>query len=1127
MIYNYNGLWTLMEKRKISKDALKKKMSLSSATIARMTAGQPVGLEIIGRLCDEFNCNSNDILLIEPEHAQKPWQRIEPDVLYKIFMFFYVPASAQDEAFTATYLYGYAAPDNYKTNWRAAPAKGNLGYDFWEVTGSATGNELLAFLSLASANMQLKAFLNETEIFVDDSNKKRGKKITEAINNAVVCNSQSKYRPEFLQPASSLYDGVKKRFKPLVSLDDGGMFCESLFGLNKKKLYRDADGKYTANARLYWQYLKSKFKKWQPSEMGRLGNFEVFTPLLGRDAVTIEANITTDKNGLPKNARGVIITLSHRKLRGEFLVKVTMGNTTNPTASNIYTVKCSERADGLVKASMNESVSWVEVEIWPGAVNGVSGEIIYHNRIHFIKHILLNMQVEEHRFTLQSAWNKALKKGSAHSQEIRHYSTFSNSKISETQEAPWEWEETQTQDDYFALLGDSDDFFAIESRFFRENEKNTRASEFVEWLKKILSLPGYRMHNANKVIIIDPFIDAAALEKIILSISNSDISYDVITDASPRKTNRADSEKRLNEIRKLKETLDFITPADFQVRAISKSNGALHDRFIIILDSSDTPKVYILSNSLDGMAASHASVVAPVCASVAREITEYYLDFFDSVKETNIEILYNSKEPRNINHRPAEINDSKVYNFDEFPSKYKQSPSKAIESLAYMQPKEARKCEEYILSQNKSDTVNILRDIIKESHPNTNINEYYKRRALSLCQLLNGEFDPKGIFLENAEHYLEYSFDLHNISGDWSLYNGAKLLWKVDRDAFAELLAELVKELNASQVGATKLLPLHITTYTMAVSPIDALVYQISDEIPLDGAINSSLSWIRALAVAALLFFPKSLAYKTELTKENLSTEGKDYIRKVCEIIIKDLSPKEAWLSLIFLTKKLQISVCNVPSAAPKLHPIFEYVATQMANLYSAATKASETADAKTLMVELAPLNFRNINETCRILRLIYQNGALKENQYIQCLIDLGLGIYEGSEEMSKNYYTIRDIEEGIKVIEYLEELGLKSTNKFRAEMQKKERNICAMLSPTYLRSQDYSKWHILVDKLACFVALEHHLALKHNDELVEGKGVRAFEEITSRDSENLKKYSQVYVYAKELEKKRICLFGM
>ena len=122
MIYNYNGLWTLMEKRKISKDALKKKMSLSSATIARMTAGQPVGLEIIGRLCDEFNCNSNDILLIEPEHAQKPWQRIEQDVLYKIFMYFYIPTSAQDDVFTATYLYGYAAPDNYKTNWRAVPA---------------------------------------------------------------------------------------------------------------------------------------------------------------------------------------------------------------------------------------------------------------------------------------------------------------------------------------------------------------------------------------------------------------------------------------------------------------------------------------------------------------------------------------------------------------------------------------------------------------------------------------------------------------------------------------------------------------------------------------------------------------------------------------------------------------------------------------------------------------------------------------------------------------------------------------------------------------------------------------------------------------------------------------------
>ena len=868
MIYNYNGLWALMEKRKISKDTLIKKMSLSSATIARMTAGQPVGLEIIGRFCDEFNCNSNDILLIEPERSRIPWQRIEQNVQYKIFMYFYIPANAKNDVFTATYLYGYAAPDNYEVNWRAAPAKDDTGYDFWEVTGSVTGKELLVFLSLASANMQLSAFFNGAEIFVDDSNKKRGKKIMEAINNAIVCNGDSKYRPEFLQPSSSLYDGVKNRFKPLISHDDGGMFCESLFGLNKKSLYRDADGKYSANARLYWKYLKSKFKKWHPAEMGRLGNFEVFTPLLGREAVTIEADIVKDENGLPKNARGVIITLSHRKLRGEFWVKVTMGNTTNPAVTNIYMVKCGERSDGVVKASMDESVSWVEVEIWRGAVHGVSNEYIYQNRIHFIKHILLNMKVEEHRFTLQNAWNKALKKSSNELREIRHYSTFSNSKIGEMEEEPWEWEEVQTRDDFFALLGDSDEFLATESRFFRENKSDTRVKEFVEWLKNLLSMPGSKAHNASKVIIIDPFIDAAALEKIILSISDSDISYDVITDACPGKTNRTDSEKRLNEIRNLKEILDFITPADFQVRAVKKSSGSLHDRFIIILDDSDTPKVYILSNSLDGMAASHASVVTPICAGVAREITEYYLDFFDSLKEKNIEILYNSKEARNIKSCFSKRTDSIVYNFKEFPQKYKNTPAEAVESLAYMQPEEVRKCEEYVISQNKSDTVNILRDIIKKAQPNTNIDEYYKRRALSLCQLLNGEFDSKGFFLENAEHYLEYSFDLHNISGDWSLYYGSELLWKVDRDAFSKLLTELVEELKAGQIGATKLLPLHITAYAMAVSPIASLAYPLSDKASLDGAIDSPISWIRALAVAALSFSPKAWLIKPNLQKK-------------------------------------------------------------------------------------------------------------------------------------------------------------------------------------------------------------------------------------------------------------------
>ena len=75
MTYHYDGLWRMLAERNISKDQLIKKLRLSSATMAKMSAGRAVGLDVLGRICDELHCTSNDILMIEPDDLPWQWQR--------------------------------------------------------------------------------------------------------------------------------------------------------------------------------------------------------------------------------------------------------------------------------------------------------------------------------------------------------------------------------------------------------------------------------------------------------------------------------------------------------------------------------------------------------------------------------------------------------------------------------------------------------------------------------------------------------------------------------------------------------------------------------------------------------------------------------------------------------------------------------------------------------------------------------------------------------------------------------------------------------------------------------------------------------------------------------------------
>ena len=62
MSIKYYKLLDLLNRSNISKEELRVKIEVSSATMAKLSKNQPVSLDVIDKICATLNCQPGDIL---------------------------------------------------------------------------------------------------------------------------------------------------------------------------------------------------------------------------------------------------------------------------------------------------------------------------------------------------------------------------------------------------------------------------------------------------------------------------------------------------------------------------------------------------------------------------------------------------------------------------------------------------------------------------------------------------------------------------------------------------------------------------------------------------------------------------------------------------------------------------------------------------------------------------------------------------------------------------------------------------------------------------------------------------------------------------------------------------------
>lgn len=65
MSVSYNELWKLLIDKNMKKVDLINDLGISSSTIAKMTKGEKVSMNILEKICDELDCDFGDIIHYE------------------------------------------------------------------------------------------------------------------------------------------------------------------------------------------------------------------------------------------------------------------------------------------------------------------------------------------------------------------------------------------------------------------------------------------------------------------------------------------------------------------------------------------------------------------------------------------------------------------------------------------------------------------------------------------------------------------------------------------------------------------------------------------------------------------------------------------------------------------------------------------------------------------------------------------------------------------------------------------------------------------------------------------------------------------------------------------------------
>ncbi len=1095
---NYDKLWKLTEAYGMSKSDLMQKLDISSATFAKLSSNQQVAMDVLEKICNLLSCSIENIVSFTDDGNENArWSRIDQDKTYLFNLYFLLPK----QNVGASYLYGFACPfhmsDDGMNDWHVT----SFGNDseIYELKGYCTGKTLLLLVHRIEDGISLGQLLDLHKInLMCDS------EYEEILRTLTVCNGTAIYRPGYLLETNSQSIKLVRELRPQVSIEDQMMICESLITTNTCDLYTQ-DGRVDASkARRLFDFLHEIYPQASYNDMSRLGNFEVFSylyrPAGCEKGLSWKVMTHEDKKHVRKVADGIEIKLDHHILSGQFGLCIRAANTKNVFLDRMILVSC-EKQDMYVRIPLQESPSSVSIRLYQLSLSEAGTNLVADSSSTLIRSIRFDMHIVEQRFRLEDKWSTLLKQADKKLMESEdakcymkseYYSREAFSMENEGNE-PWLTEEEQVSKECQELLGFSNN---QHEGVFLENGKQKHL-RFLNWLKELLGRT-----RSKHVILIDPYVESTALAKLLRSISNIGIRYDVYTHEGQI------SEEDIKQFR-------VIAPPKICIYTLPKDS--LHDRLLILADGDSLfSQIFMLSNSLDHCAEKHASVVLPVTGAIANQLEDYYIRMIgECEKSGKVKEIFWKKEAVEAEEKEVEAHDRTVIdNLSAFELLCKEDFNAALEQLAYMKPELSHRCMEYLETSKDTEAklITTLEQFISGDtqaldRVKSDSESYYLRRMIAIVQLLNSPTDMHMDLLHSAENYYDSYYDFRYNNTNWSIYYATYILCKHYPMQAIAYLERLLKKIAKEQIFTDERQYIIANYYLMHFT--DLLVMgQLEEEVLLQAEIP-------LLHMLVVVHGYRSVKVGSQELESGLGTER---LTEKLASLCSRLEKREKVLAHLLWIEQLQILCVRNQQRYRYVQPVIDEIIGSMVNsILSIATTASENQvfGMDDLYHALFNLYLRNSEDICKVILGLHQRKYVTNKQATKFLLTLILHPYkEGMYDTNdRTFFQANTIEESCMILAYMMQIDGDSLKAVLTEVKKMERKLGNQLYSAFLKVKNYSLWKRYMDMFCCLVSIELFIHQKYGTKC--SSGVLEFQNIASNYAEQLNKYSEVYRWIK------------
>lgn len=544
------------------------------------------------------------------------WQHIREDIQYAVYLWILHLSDCN----ILKMIYGLASPiggEFPRNRWFISTVDQNqdIQADIIRLNCYITGKELKAFADMLFMGKSL-----------DNISKGLGiESIREDYKDLALIKEHYRQRPAIFLETRETISYYNKISSPIASFADNSMICESIVDIDKENLFQKDE---RINLLLMGMVKNALIKEMSMQIPGpdaeRLGNFEIFSfPHQGKDD-TSPIKIEVIKEGEKHlKVRIVKISIKPDKFEGNIYLRCRLRNGNVVIGDHVKLIQNDKTTQDTL-FYIEESCSGIEVTVWDADADPKKPiALLYEQRVSIMRTMHLTTEIMGLQGRLETQWTKRLavrSNGTSIHNEFERNSR-SYSEVGGYKDDPWVPAARAITKLFNEKFPDKSN-----AQFFSKGWQDE--DRFVRWLQGIVG-----RDKIHRVVLIDPYFDDEAVSKFIALANYNDVFYEVITDVGFR---GGATEQIVETCKECK----LIMPHDVKIYGLSRAGSGtdqiFHDRILILFGASQLPTVYMLSNSISGVAKNFPSVVVPVPSDVAIQITEYYLAMISGITDNNL-----------------------------------------------------------------------------------------------------------------------------------------------------------------------------------------------------------------------------------------------------------------------------------------------------------------------------------------------------------------------------------------------------------------------------------------------------------------------------------------------------------